>query len=128
MVNESSSRDSATAPLVLAAGTVLADDVTGVGVADDVLLPVIGLALVASYVHASLTTDAALATARQRLLTSAQALALAMEIALAKKKNDGKCHCTCAGLNSGPVPRGRRTAAECAEVCKEDGFTVPICR
>jgi hypothetical protein len=123
-----SSRSRATTPMALAAGALLADDATGIGVADDVLLPVIALALVASYVKARMTTTSDLEKASQHLLTSTQALMLSIEMALAKKKNDGKCSCKCASHNVGPMPRGRRTAAECEQLCKDEGFTLAICK
>jgi hypothetical protein len=115
------------ASLMAAGGVVVADDATGIGAADDVLLPVIGLALAVVCMKES-TASRELSEAQLSLILASQSLLLEMQMALAKK-NDGKCSCKCARLNDGVYPqKGRMTPYQCKDLCLKKGFTVGICK
>jgi len=116
-----------TRPLVAAAGAVVADDAVGVGIADDFLLPILGVTIVFNYVRAELQADAALIRAQERLNASIAAM-LQLVVAMAKKKNDGKCYCQCARLGARGAPQGRMTQNECKQLCEDIGYPVHICK
>ncbi|HLL53377.1 MAG TPA: hypothetical protein VK447_07520 [Myxococcaceae bacterium] len=115
--------------LTMAAGAVVADDASGIGVADDVLLPAIALLIL---VESRLAIDPkafqqqveglSLDTRIRMLLFGIQ------QVTLAKKKNDGKCHCQCAGPGVRSESQGRKTLAGCKARCNFLGFPVHICK
>jgi len=76
LLTRGNARKAALAPLAVAAGGVALDDVTGVGVGDDVLLPFIGLAMLVAYcqTHAP-ARDSELAAAWQDVVARLEALA-----------------------------------------------------
>jgi hypothetical protein len=115
--------------LTMAAGAVVADDASVVGVADDVLLPAIALLIL---VESRLAIDPrafqqeveglSLDTRIRMLLFGIQ------QVALAKKKNDGKCYCQCVGPGVRGDPEGRMTRAECEDICRDRKLPVVICK
>jgi hypothetical protein len=76
--NQGSTRQAVMAPLALAGGGVLADDATGVGVADDFLLPLIGIGMLVTYLATrSPASDQELANSWSQVTSSLEAVAVA---------------------------------------------------
>ncbi len=126
-LKERSSPDKSNSPLIAAAGMIVADDASGIGLADDVLLPVIALAVL---VEQRLAQNTAVLEQLEatNLQIRVQTLLFALQVALAKKKNDGKCHCKCARLGEMGESQQRRTPQECKDRCDYLGFPVSICK
>ena len=106
VVQRGDKRAMAVAPLYVAGGTLLADDVTVVGTADDSLLPIIALALVIA--HAATpppATDSEIGKAWIALVAAMEA-ASAAAVELARQKKPG-CHCYCVESNQSRIPEGR---------------------
>ena len=119
LAEQGKARDAATLPLYAAGAVLVGDDASGVGVADDVLLPFVGIALLAAYV-ATLPppTEREISAAWAGVITSFQALAQAVADVAAQRKTTG-CYCRCFMKGIGPQPIGRvPNAAACRDKCK----------
>lgn len=76
LLKQGDARAEAMAPLAVAGGGVALDDATGVGVADDVLLPFIGIAILVAYCRTqSPASSTELATAWEEVIRRLEALA-----------------------------------------------------
>ncbi len=109
-------------PLYALAGTLAADDVTGVGAADDVLLPIVGLAILVTHFAAmNAPTTAEVEGAWAEVVTRVEALSRTATEASARRKKG--CSCVCYGRGKGPTPlRRMATPRACGKECKEEGF------
>lgn len=99
-------RQAALAPLAVAAGAVVADDVSGVGAADDVLLPFIGIAALVALCTTHRPADKVeLDEAWQKVIVSLTTLARVTEAVTEqvnrRKKRDYLCTAKC-HANNGP--------------------------
>lgn len=122
LARRGSARKEAMAPLLIAGGGILADDVTGVGVADDVLLPFIALGAVVAYIgtHAS-ASDAELNNAWQAVLDKLTATGQVAERVASRRKRKA-CLCIC-GKRDAPerVILGHFPEWQCRSYCADDG-------
>lgn len=120
VVTRGDKRAAATAPLYAAGGVVLADDVTGVGTADDPLLPIIALGvLVAHAATAPPAPDSEISKAWIALVAAMEA-ASATAVELARKKKPG-CHCYCVKPGVSRYPIGRLdNPDQCKKVCEDE--------
>jgi hypothetical protein len=121
VVTRGDKRAAATAPLYAAGGAVLADDVTGVGAADDPLLPIIGLGVLLAHAATSPpATDSEINKAWIALVAAMEA-ASATAVELARKKKAG-CSCRClkpgVGPGIGAESRGRQSVKKLARICE----------
>lgn len=117
-------REEAKAPLYAAGGMLLADDVSGAGAADDVLLPFVAFALIVAHVKTlPPPSEQELAAAWAGFLASLQALANATADVAAQRKPG--CYCRCFDRGPGPTIIGRLPNPNaCFNACKKehDGF------
>lgn len=106
------------APLYVIAGALAADDVTGFGTADDVLLPIVGLAiLVARFAGGPKSSTPELESAWTEVSMRIQALSQEAERIRSKRKPG--CYCTCFKKGAGPLPIGRvPDEGTCREACR----------
>jgi hypothetical protein len=118
LARRGNARKEAMAPLLIAGGGILADDATGVGVADDVLLPFIALGAVVAYVSTQASaSDAELNNAwkavRDKLTATGQ---VAERVASRRKRKT--CNCIC-GKKDAPDrrPLGYMAEWECRSKC-----------
>ena len=122
LARRGNARKEAMAPLVIAGGGILADDATGVGVADDVLLPFIALGAVVAYVRTRASaSDAELNSAWQAVLDKLTATSQAAERVAARRKRK-TCYCIC-GKRDAPkrVILGHLPEWQCRSYCADDG-------
>lgn len=121
-------RAATTAPLMAAGGTLVLDDATGVGAADDVLLPFVALGLLATYLFTEPPAPVPeVAAAWVVVLMAMQATAEASKDvkrqAAAEKKADG-CYCRCFRRGEGPYLADRQAGpAVCWTICKGKGYS-----
>ena len=111
-----------TAPLFAAGAVVIADDASGVGVVDDPLLIVIGIALAVKASKAGgASTDAELQIAWS--LVTMQISALADAAARVKTRRKQGCSCVCYRKGEGPSPLNRlRDLSTCKYRCNQEGY------
>lgn len=113
-------REEAKAPLYAAGGVLLADDVSGAGAADDVLLPFVAFALIVTHVKTlPPPSEQELAVAWAGFLASLQALAKATADVAAQRKPG--CYCRCFDRGPGPTIIGRvQNPSACFNACKKE--------
>lgn len=127
LVERGKERAEAKAPLYAAGGALLADDLSGAGAADDVLLPFVALALIVAHVKTlPPPSEQEFAVAWAGFLASLQALANATADVAAQRK--AGCECKCLKKDVGPRPGGRRpNPIACAKFCDSIGFPGSRC-
>lgn len=112
-----------TGALYAAAGAIAADDATGVGMVDDILLPFIVLGLMSTQAQQKLAAVASpTSMAMDGLRLSLSALLSVTHQVAAKKPG---CYCKCLKKNDGPYPQQRlKSASECRRFCEssDQGF------
>ncbi len=116
-------RADAKAPLYAAGGAIVADDVTGAGVGDDVLLPLVAVGLLVA--HLSTPPPAsrkevfdAWDNVQARLEAIAE-VTLAHEAADVAAERKPGCYCRCYLVGVGPYTIGRRpNLSACAKECE----------
>ena len=129
LVARGKERAAATTPLVAAGGALVLDDATGVGTVDDVLLPFVGLGLLAAYLATKPPAPAAeVQAAWQGVIAAIQNTAVASknvkvqapaQATAATKKADG-CYCRCFKKGEGPLIHERVASPEvCRDYCSE---------
>ena len=106
------------APLYAIGGALVVDDVTGVGTADDLLLPIVGLAILVAHVATKPEPSTAeLDRAWAEVSARVQELSQAAEQIRSKRK--AGCQCKCFKKGSGPLPIGRvPDERTCREECR----------
>ena len=123
-------RAATTAPLVVAAGALMADDATGVGVADDVLLPFVALGLLTTYLSTKPPAPAVevqaawvvVLVAMRATADASKKVELQAQAAAATKKADG-CYCRCFKKGVGPLIHERVASPEdCIKYCVREGY------
>jgi hypothetical protein len=119
VVRRGDKRAAATAPLFVAGGTLLADDVTGVGAADDALLPIVGLALVIAHATtAPPATDSEIGKAWLALIVAMEAASTTAR-ELARQKKPG-CYCYCLETGTSRIPQERvDNPDQCRNFCEK---------
>ncbi len=120
IVKRGDSRKSAMAPLLVAGGGLIADDATGVGVADDVLIPFVALGIIAVYIGTqSPATDAEISEAWRQVIDRSKDVAdVARRIVAERRKKT--CYCICGDPNGGLKDRrslGHLPEWECRAKC-----------
>lgn len=120
-------REKAKAPLYAAGGVLLADDVSGAGAADDVLLPFVAFALIVAHVKTlPPPSEQELAAAWAGFLASLQALAQTTADVAAQRLPG--CICKCLKKGVGPRSGGRQpNPIECAKFCDSIEFPGSRC-
>jgi hypothetical protein len=109
-------------PLYATAGVLIADDATVVGAADDLLLPLVGLAILVTHVAVmNAPTTAELEAAWATVVSRAKELSHAAEAASSRRKPG--CYCRCFKAGVGPYIEGRVANPEtCLSRCKNRKF------
>lgn len=122
LARRGSARKEAMAPLLIAGGGLLADDATGVGVADDVLLPFIALGAVVAYVSTQASaSDVEFNNAWTAVLDKLTATRQIAERVAARRKRK-TCYCIC-GKKDAPkrIALGHMAEWLCRSYCADDG-------
>ena len=104
--------------LAVVGSTVIADDTTGVGAGDDVLLPFIVLGLAVSHLHQS-HEERPIAYRWNLALLQLQLFAAALTQVAAAQKKPG-CACKCLKQDAGPLPVDRMpNPRACSNYCRD---------
>lgn len=129
VLTQGDKRTAAVTPFVMAGGAILADDATGVGVADDPLLPIILLGgLLAHAATPSPATEPEISKA-WIALSAALAAAATAAIELARQKKPG-CYCYCIKPGESRSPQGRvDNPKQCRSKCRANSpeWTGHVC-
>lgn len=117
LVARGKAREEAKAPLYAAGGALIADDLSGAGAADDVLLPFVAAAVIMAHVKTlPPPSEQELAVAWAGFLASLQALAKATVDVAAQRKPG--CYCYCHKQGVGRYEHKRvSTPSECKQFC-----------
>jgi hypothetical protein len=118
MSNEHAQRNGL-APLYAMGGALVADDATGIGAADDFLLPLVGVAILVAHVvmvHRPSTPEVEAAWT-EVAARSQQLSAAARKVGQRRKPG---CYCRCFKRGEGPTPGERMpNEASCAVYCEK---------
>lgn len=108
-----------TGALYAAAGAIAADDATGVGIADDILLPFIVLGLMSTQAQQELAAVASPTNMAIDGLRLSLSVLLSVTYQVAAKKPG--CYCKCLYKGTGPLLKDRQPSARaCQKACQAD--------
>jgi hypothetical protein len=120
LVERGKAREEAKAPLYAAGGVLVADDLSGAGAVDDVLLPFVAFALVVAHVRTlPPPSEQELAVAWGGFLASLQMLTRAVADVAAQRK--AGCYCYCYEADEGRYVHKRvSNPLECRDFCRRE--------